>query len=232
MTDEPTAAEIQLKLRELLGRATLMRARGERQQALQLAQEALVLDQDSWEAHELMGDILLDLGRGEAALGSYRKAKELNSSRGVLEEKIGRAALARAARLQTANLSEALLEGRALGGGTPRKPGFAALLSLFVPGLGQLYNGEVVKGFVMLIVFMLLFGVMGVSVRAQMATSPISPQGALYGRQIDITAILSNLFSGVNAIWVVLLLGVWIYAIADAGIKAGRSATSDHTGLV
>ncbi len=232
MPDEPTAAEIQLKVRELLGRATLMRARGERQQALQLAQEALVLDQEGWEAHELMGDILLDLGRGEAALGSYRRAKELNQSRGMLEEKIGRAALVRAARLQTANLSEAVLEGRAPGGGTPRKPGFAALLSLFVPGLGQLYNGEVAKGFIMLVAFMLLLAVTGVTVRDQMAASPVSPQGALYGRQIDVTAILSGLFSGISALWVVLLLGVWIYSIADAGIKAGRSATADHTGII
>jgi tetratricopeptide (TPR) repeat protein len=232
MSEEPTAAEIQLRLRELLGRATLMRARGERQQALQLAQEALVLDQRSWEAHELMGDILLDLGRGQPALESYRQARELNRSRAVLEEKIGRAALARAARLQAANLSEALLEGRAREAGPPRKPGFAALLSLIVPGLGQLYNGEVAKGFIMLAAFMLLFAVTGVSLRGQMAVTPISPQGALYGRQIDATSVLSGLFSGVSAIWVVLLLAVWIYSIADAGIKASRSMTSDHTGLV
>jgi hypothetical protein len=90
----------------------------------------------------------------------------------------------------------------------------------------------VVKGFIMLLAFMLLFAVTGVSVRAQMAASPVSPQGALYGRQIDAMAILSGLFSGISALWVVLLLGVWIYSIADAGIRAGRSATADHTGLI
>jgi hypothetical protein len=36
----------------------------------------------------------------------------------------------------------------------------------------------------------------------------------------------------VTAIWMVFLLAVYIYAIADAGIRASRSATSDDSGLV
>ena len=40
---------------------------------------------------------------------------------------------------------------------TPQKsPGFAALASFFVWGLGQLYNGEVTKGLVFLVLWLLL----------------------------------------------------------------------------
>jgi tetratricopeptide (TPR) repeat protein len=232
MSNEPTSSEMQNRIRELLGRATLLRARGERQQALQLAEQAAGLDEKSWEAHELIGDILLDIGRGEHALASYRRARELNKSRGVLEEKIGRAALARAARHRVASEAEALLDGMARPSDIKRKPGFAALLSLIIPGLGQLYNGEVIKGFVMAGLFIVLFALSAVAVRGVLAASPTPSQGVLYGPGVDAVDILSELFSGINAVWVVLLAALYIFAIADAGMRASKSMTSDSTGLV
>ena len=232
MSDEPTHSEIQLRIRELLGRATLLRAKGQRQEALQLAQQALSLDEGSAEAHELAGDLLLELGRGELALESYRRARELNTSRTALEDKVARAALARAARLRAATRSEELLSGRARPGVQVRKPGYAAAMSAVVPGLGQLYNGEAGKGFLLLALFMAFFWLTGMSLRAQLALGPISAQGSLYGPRLDLGSMLSALFSGVTAIWMVLLLAVYIYAIADAGIRASRSATSDDSGLV
>jgi tetratricopeptide (TPR) repeat protein len=232
MSDEPTLSEIRNRIRELLGRATLLRARGESDQALRLVQEAVDLDQNSWESHELAGDLYLDMGRGEQALDSYRRARQLNESRGVLEEKIGRAALVRAARQRVSAASEALLAGRGQPSDVRRKPGIAALLSFLIPGLGQLYNGEVVKGFIMAALFLALFGLTAVAFRGYIAASPASSQGVLYGPRIDATAVLSELFSGINAVWVVLLIVLWIYSIADAGIRASKSLTSDSTGLV
>lgn len=232
MSEQPTFAEIQNKIRELLGRATLLRARGERQKALELVQEALRLNEDSWEAHELVGDLYLELGKGTWALESYRRARQLNPSRGALEEKIGKAALSQAARQQAARMSEALLEGMARTPSTPRRPAMAALFSLVVPGLGQLYNGQVLKAFIMALLFVLLFGLTTMVVLAQVRAAPASPQGILYTPTVDLGAVLSGVFSGINAVWVVLLLGLYIYAVADAGLTAGRSLTSDDTGLV
>jgi TM2 domain-containing membrane protein YozV len=233
MSEEPTptASEIQLKIRELLGRATLLRTKGQRQQALQLAQQAVGMDDESWEAHELAGDLLLELGRGDYALDSYRRARELNPSRTSLEDKIARAALARAARLQTTTMSEALLSGR-IRPAPARKPGFAALMSMIAPGLGQLYNGEVIKGFVLLALSIVCFGLTGTSLRGQIVVGPASPQGSLYGSRIDLGAIGSALFSGITALWVILLFIVWVYSIADAAIVASRMNTSDGSGLV
>jgi len=232
MTENPTASEVQSRIRELLGRATLLRARGEQQEALKLTQEVLSLDEASWEACELTGDLLLDLGKGEEALEMYRRAKDLNASRGVLEEKIGRAALARAKTQASSDLSQALLEGRAQASLPPRKPGYAAILSLIVPGLGQLYNGEPVKGFVVMASFLLVFAMTGMALRGQLSASPLSPRGALYAPQVDVNSVLTGMFSGVTLIWVLLLAGVYIYAVADAGLRASRTMTSDDSGVV
>ena len=65
MSEEPTQSEIQLRIRELLGRATLLRAKGQRQEALEFTQQAIGLDETSWESHELAGDLLVELGRAE-----------------------------------------------------------------------------------------------------------------------------------------------------------------------
>jgi tetratricopeptide (TPR) repeat protein len=231
MPDKPTYTETQTRIRELLGRATLLRARGDRQEALKLAEEAISLDERGWESQELRGDVLLDLNRGEQAMQAYRRARELNPERTVIEEKIGRAAISRLAVQRTADLSQQLLDG-ARPAVPPRKPGFAALLSLLVPGLGQLYNGQVLKGFVTVIFFILVFALTGMAARAELATSPFSSRGALYGPRLDASALLGDLFSGASLIWILLLLAIYIYSIADAGLTASRSMTADETGIV
>jgi len=231
MSEERSHADTQMQVRELLGRATLLRAKGNRQEALQLAEQAIALDERGWEAQELRGDILLDLNRGEQAMQAYRRARELNANRAVLEEKIGRAAISRLAVQQTTNLSQQLLAG-AKPNVPPRKPGTAALLSLLVPGLGQLYNGQVLKGFITVVLFMLVLTLTGMAVRAEVSTSPFSSRGVLYGPRLDATALLGELFSGVSLIWILLLLAIYIYSVADAGLTASRSMTSDETGIV
>jgi len=231
MDEVPHEMEVRRKVRELLGRATLLRARGEHQQALVLAQEALGLDQESWEAHELVGDLLLALERPEEALQSYRQARQLHQSRSVLEEKIGRAALAQAARQRSAEVSRALLEGSGQPAAVKRNPGYAATFSCFVPGLGQVYNGDVLKGLVMMVAYLLLLALIATALKGARLVA-VSDMGALYGPRLDPGALFSALFSGASAIWVIALVLLWICSMADAAIRAGRTMTSDDTGLV
>jgi len=232
MSEEPTRAEIQTKVRELLGRATLLRARANPEQAVELVRQALALDRANWETHELLADLLLDTDRFDQAIQSYTRARELNETRGVLEEKIGRAALARAAKRRSAELSRALLEGKPVPSGPRRNPAYAALFSFFVPGLGQVYNGEVLKGLAMVIAYLILFALAGITMRSEIAARPVSPMGSLYGPQMDVESLFSTLFGGVAAVWVGLLLVLWIFSIAEAAIRASKTMTSDDTGLV
>ncbi len=232
MSDQPTPSEIQLKLRQLLGQATLLRSRGDLRQALALADQARALDQESWEAHELAGDLLLALSRADQAMESYRRARKLNPDRAQLEEKIGRAALARAEKDRTAHLSRALLEKEATPDLPKRSPSYAALYSLIIPGLGQVYNHELIKGVVVVVLWMAFFALAAVTIRSELALRPPGPMGTLYPQQMDLNAILTAAFGGPGAIWVGGLILVWIYAVADAAIRASKTMTSDDTGVV
>lgn len=231
-SQEPTPSEVQRKLRALLGQATLLRARARREEALRLVEEALGMAPESAEALELAGDILVEMERGGAAMERYRRAFELNPERGVLEEKIGRAAIVQMASERSAELSQALLEGKARPPSVPRKPAYAGIFSLLVPGLGQIYNGQVLKGAIMVACYLALAALASVAVRVEMAARPPSAMGVLYGRELDPMAVLSGLFSGASALWIILLIGLYIYSVADAAIQAGRSMTSDETGVV
>jgi TM2 domain-containing membrane protein YozV len=226
---EPTRADIVTKVRELLGRATLARARNQRDEAMRLVQEALALDDASAEAHELRGDLLLDVKRGDDAMASYRRAMELHPDRPTLEEKVARAALLRAARQQTLEMSQAILEGRAKPAGPKKSPAYAALLSVIAPGLGQLYNGEVMKGFAMLIGFVFVFALLVLAVLREIAANPLNVQ-AMYGRPMDTGSVASAVLG--NTLLIVVLSLLYIYSVADAAISASRTMTSDETGLV
>lgn len=229
---EPTKLEIEGRIRELLGRATLARARGRYEQALTLVQEAINLSDANAEAHELKGDLLLAQNRGAGAMTSFRRALELHPDRAVLEDKIARAALQTASVQQTLERSQALLEGRAQRAVPKRNPGYAALLSLIAPGLGQLYNGEILKALVLLMAYVFLFAVAVLRVLRELAAGPANPMGAVYGPQFNVGTAVSALSGGAAVVVTVALLGLWIYAIGDAAFRASRTMTSDDTGLV
>ena len=227
MDGEQSRADITLKVRQLLGQATLLRARLQRAEALKLAQEALTLQEANADAHELMGDLLMELNKGGEALASFRRARELKPSRVVLEDKVARAALQRAMGLEAARQAEAVLSGEHKLSSPVHKPGYAAFFSLLIPGLGQIYNEHMVKGFAILLAYVLLVVVTALGLRSAAAEVKWG-WTAGYGR----TADLWTVFGGMNAVWIVLLAGLYIYAVADAAICAGKTMTSDTSGMV
>lgn len=224
---EPSRLDIKRKVRELLGQATLARARRQPERALKLVHEAVTLDDQDAEAHELKGDLLLELRRGEQAMGSFRRARELRPDRAVLEDKIARAALQSAAAQRTIESARVLLEGRKGSALPKRRPAYAAVLSAIVPGLGQLYNGDVVKGLVVLVAYVALFACLPGALRA---AAP--PSAGPYGPEVDVGTLFSALSEGWTAAVVIMFGLLWIYAVADAALRASRTMTSDDTGLV
>ena len=220
------------KVRELLGRATLARAHRKLEEALELAREAASLAETSWESHELVGDLLMEKGDAEAAMASYRRAREIVVDRPLLEDKIARAALTQAADQAVARRTQALLDGTARADAPKRKPSHAALFSFVIPGLGQIYNGEVLKGLILLVAYVALFSVAMLSALRGLSQMPRATTGPVYSPSLDVSAMLGALFDGVGLIWMLLLTGLWVYAIADAALRASRSLTSDDSGLV
>jgi len=231
MSEEQSRADITLKVRGLLGQATILRARGQHGEALKLAQEALTLDEKNAEIHELIGDLLMASGRGAEAFDSFRRARELSPGRTALEDKLARAALRRADKLRSAQIAEAMLAGTYKPEAPPRKPGYAAVFSLLIPGLGQIYNGELLRGLAILAGYVLLLVLTSLGVRGEAGVGPGGWAGT-YVRQLDARSLLSSLLGGVGAVWIILLLLLWIYAVADAAIRASKTMTSEGTGIV
>ena len=223
-TSAESSPEKSLQLRQLLGQATLLRVRGRAVEAIAACRQALALDDNSWEAHELLGDLLSEQAQFEPALEEYRLALRLNPARGKIEEKIGRTALKQAAQLRVLEQARLVLEGK-IEAPIKRNPALAALCSFILPGLGQVYNHQLLKGAVVVLLAVLLVAADGQAVLRLLA-------GAGSLTQLDLNAAFSAFFRP-PALWWTLLLGIlWLAAIAEAAFQASRTLTSDHTGLV
>ncbi len=84
----------------------------------------------------------------------------------------------------------------------PRNPHFALFMSLFLPGFGQLYNGEPNKAIWVFLIFSLLF----------------IPGSALVALHLPSFLVVPALFTGLA-----LALAVWLYGMIDAWRSARRS---------
>ncbi len=212
MTEEASPAE---QAGIFLGEAVLLRAAGKRKEAVAKCQEALRLLPDNAEAFEILGDLYLEMRLPEAALEAYRRAREIDSSRPVLETKVARAALAKQKTEAQRRLAEDLVAGRIPKSRT-RNPAVAGLLSLLMPGLGQIYNYSWFKAAGLLFAWLLLLRGFA---------------GALRLQGFDLFAVFSAFFSPPALWWTLLLSAVSLYSIIDAALTATRTQAED-TGMV
>jgi len=215
-------AQAQARIEPLLADANRLRARGDLDGAEKRCREALVLATGNPEAHELLGDIFYQRRQGPLAVEYYRLARAANPQRRTLEDKIGRASLLVAEANITRLRAQDLLAGRAAQ--TPRRPGIAAVLSLVVPGFGQLYNGQHLKGAVIVCVWLLLvLGAVG-SALSSLRGRPTAASAGL--SQFEPVALLGVLFSTPTLWWTLLWMALWIYSIADAALYAAKTMTA------
>jgi len=212
-SDDEPAAPADADIAQLLAQVSVLRARGQLDQAAAKCKEALERDPDSWEAHELMGDLLRQARKGDEAIEEYRIALARNPSRAVIEEKIARASLIAAERRRLVEDAQALLDGTA-DRGEVRKPGLAALFSFVIPGLGQLYNRDYLKGLIILPIWVVLI------ISVNLVVLPAIARGS---RETDLDNLLGAFFSGRALALIAALSVLWIYAVADAALRAGRT---------
>lgn len=111
--------------------------RGETKKALLTCQQILEAEPDNPTALELLGDIKVEQGELQEALELYKRALKSNPSAGEVEKKIGKVALKIA---EEEGRFELKIEP------IKRFPLIAGFLSLVFAGLGQLYNGDISKG--------------------------------------------------------------------------------------
>ncbi|MCX7924502.1 MAG: tetratricopeptide repeat protein [Fimbriimonadales bacterium] len=140
------------EIERLLRLAHIHQVRGERSKAKELLQQALEQDAENAGVWELLGDYQREAGDWQGAHDAYKKAHELDPTNAPIERKYAEAVLQLTRQQEQYQQWERALEGKDAGEGIalPRNPGLAFLLSLLMSGVGQLYNGQFVKGGIIL----------------------------------------------------------------------------------
>lgn len=207
----PEPSAVPDRVPALLREAHLLRMRSRYVEAEEKVREAATLAPDDPAALEMLGDLLAEKGTLGEAAEAYRRAKEQAPDRSALEEKHARLVLLLAEQERERELALLLLENPSLAvSGRRRSPALAFGLSAFLPGLGQMYNGEYLKGGLFLAGSFLTFLLGGEALVRLLFTfsgSRVTP-------------------SGIEAAFGFLSLLLWIAAAVDAPVRAQRLADS------
>lgn len=183
----------------------------------ELVKQALQLDPENADVWDLQGDLLAEMGRLEEARDAFAKVLELRPGNVIADKKHARMVFGLANREFEKQQMEAMIlsPGSVSGPIAPRKPALAFLLSAVIPGAGQLYNGQMLKGGILIASSVLL----AIYILASPAFTSYSSN-------------LLNLVAGKGggelsfgiSVAIFLQFVVWAYAIADAIVTAGKLA--------
>jgi hypothetical protein len=222
----------------LLTLANVQRMRGQVSEARQTLQNAVALaegmpPQTLAPTYELLGDMLSTEGRIEEAMEAYQNATSADPKRASAEKKFAQMTLALAEANGTLNISEAMLRGEsiadlmasgALGRQQGKKnAGVAMMLSILMPGFGQMYNGQIVKGVILMGLFLGLLLII-----------TLAPGGSAFLRQFAAFVALNPGKAAAAPAWLpvvgVAVVVVWLYGIVDAPFMAAKGVAPDDDG--
>ncbi len=193
---EVTADE-KVEADRLLARASLAFRRGDLDEALATCRQALEANPGDAGAAELCGDVLQALGRVDDALYCYEHATQVEPGRRSAEKRYAELRL-----LQERGIAKLLDEN------LPRNATVAVLMSALLPGAGQLYNGEPIKGLCIAVAALICVLVLG-----------WSPWGFRHG----LTSVTASV-----AIFLLAAAAVYVYGVVDASAGATRGVRSRH----
>lgn len=201
-------------LDRLLSETFLRLRQGRMAEAKERLARAKELAPDHPAVIELEGDIVFAQHRYSAAEKLYKQALELNPTSTKLEEKFATTVL----KMYEPQLRMRQVPDDSLWSNrVPRKPVVSILQSVLLPGLGQLYNGDLLKGML----------VMGVTILCSFAQLRVIVDKVYALKQIGATAsfgdVIGVIGQGPQLIATFLLIALWIYAIFDAGVVAKNS---------
>jgi tetratricopeptide (TPR) repeat protein len=132
--------------------------RGQTAEAQRVVQEALARNPDDTEALELWGDIQLSLSRFEEAATTFKQVLQHDPARTTAEAKLARATLRKSETQRKESLGITYAsENRAFMQRNTRADRGAniglAVASAILPGLGQIFGGQFVKGGILLAIY-------------------------------------------------------------------------------
>lgn len=210
---ESTPQEVQ-QAELLLREAHLARRRENYREAEEKCRAALALVPKDAVALEMLGDLLQGVAKVDEALAVYRRATLADPKRSSAERKYGNLLM------RQENWGGIDLEA------VPKNPRVSVLLSMLLPGAGQIHNGETRKGALIMIgmAFLIFFGALfgGASSPAPSPAASISARPIRRSQPINTNALIPLFLGG----------ALYIYAVADANIgarRAGRPGKSNKS---
>lgn len=131
----------------LLRQANLQQMRGQHTEAGESLRQAIELNPEHAPSWELLGDLHRQAGNRDAAQEAYKHAHEIDPQLVSAERKYAEIVLQIAQEEQQREMWRQAMENPQSDLLMPkRNPGLAFLLSMCMPGVGQLYNGDFMKG--------------------------------------------------------------------------------------
>lgn len=211
----------------LLSTANAHRLRGDLVAAEDSCREAIQVDPENARLGEMLGDLLEARGLLEDARAQYHGVMERNPGLASVEKKLAKLALEMDERARERRSVEDALGKPEDTKEIRRSAGIALALSLAVPGVGQIYVGEITKGIIILGSFLVSIIVMAVS-----------GETASFIKQMFAIIMAGSGGSADTSVWpsawLLLFFGVgmfsYIYGVVDAPITAAKRARGEHKG--
>lgn len=218
MASSPEEIKRAAEVDRLISRANVHRMRAEYIEAEDVCREALALDETRADVREFLADMLYARGQLDAAVEEYKRAIELDAGRVSAETKYAKVVIEIGEREHDKQIAQEMIENPEKFKTREKHPLWALVLSVLVPGAGQAYNGEVAKGGIILGVFVLLLTAIA------MSHTEVKNLFDNFKAMLVPTENLPPPVGIFAALIVGLLVCLYIYAVIDAPISAGKSS--------
>ncbi len=210
MSTENPGIDRERELELLLAKANLHRLRGQPLEAQDTCRRALELNPKDVLIREMLGDSLYDAGKLQAALAEYRTALDYAPGKDSLEKKFARTTLDIAEAERAKVMAQDMLQNPGKYQVTRERSQVVAFVSALVPGLGQLYNGELTKA-------ALIFGTFVIFLLSWAFLQPPYP------RNVNTLQMFVYVTSPAVLVTGVVFFLAYIYGLADALVTAGKT---------
>lgn len=217
----------QAEFDRLMTAANVHRRRSDYSQAEQLVRKALDIRPDDPEAREFAADMLFARGELDEAAAEYKRIFESDKTRTSAEEKYARAIVQISEGKRQQDLLQDMLEHPRKFRVPARSPVVAAILS-GIPGLGQVYCNQLVRGVAMFLVAALSWLIF-------YALAPAMPDYSNFGDRMRdaisatdrINYFMRNLGPGA-ILFLCIAIFTQIYAIVDAAVIAEKTKKTEQ----
>lgn len=231
---DPAARDVERD--RLMTQVNVFRARGQVTDAREILEKALLYAETSPPRErapmlEELGDLLMLEEQFEAAAEKFQEAGAMDSSRTALvERKYANARIALSDKEAEKRMGQAVLRDDSIGDilasdglsgrSGRRNAGLAMTLSVVVPGFGQFYNGQFIKGAVLLGTFALSLLIISLS----------PDKENLFGNLAALFALKQGKIAGPSPMIIAIAVvgfAAWLYSLVDAPFYANQTTDTD-----